>query len=109
MEILPPESHESRFDIFWHLKVHGSGKQSSFRFSHFVILAAGPDPEEEAGGGVEEDEGEGRGEAGPHRHDPSRHVTLVTRHTRQCLVSAHGRGFHPTDHALSQPGTIGIR
>ena len=91
--------------------MHGSGKQSSFRFSHFVILAAGPDPEEEAGGGVEEDEGEGRGEAeaGPHRHDPSRHVTLVTRHTRQCLVSAHGRGFHPTDHALSQPGTIGIR
>ena len=55
--------------------MHGSGKQSSFRFSHFIILAAGPDPEEEAGGGVEEDEGEGGGEAGPHRHDPSRHVT----------------------------------
>ena len=54
--------------------MHGSGKQSSFRFSHFVILAAGPDPEEEAGGGVEEDEGEGRGDAGPHRHDPSRHA-----------------------------------
>lgn len=65
--------------------MHGSGKQSSFRLSHFVILAAGPDPEEEAGGGVEEDEGEGRGEAeaGPHRHVTSR-VTLVTRHSVWC-------------------------
>ena len=65
--------------------MHGSGKQSSFRLSHFVILAAGPDPEEEAGGGVEEDEGEGRGEAeaGPHRHVTSRH----SRHASHSAVS----------------------